>query len=215
MEVATASATAADSAAATAADFTAATAADSAAATAADLAEATAADSAAATPADSTAAAAATAALRQKSKVRAGERRSSARALILAKRRDSDEADILRSPDTAVAELEISWASGEREETDWMEKEPEGEVEEQEPYHLLPEPNHLLPVPKELEEDAEVPESKKEQEGEVEEPEGEEKELETEAEPNEREQEFQLMMEKLNSTLSRALERGQRRRRRR
>jgi hypothetical protein len=87
-----------------------------------------------------------------------------------------------------VAELEISWASGEREETDWIEKEPEGEVEEQEPYHLLPEP----------------------------------KELETEPRPSlpepdeqEREQEFQLMMEKLNSTLSRALERGQRRRRRR
>ena len=121
-----------------------------------------------------------------------------------------------------MAELEISWASEEREETDWMEKEPEGEVEEQEPYHLLPEP-------KELEEDAEVPKSKKELAGKVEEPEGEEKELETEPEPSlpepepplpeqdeeEREQEFQLMMEKINSTLSRALERGQRRRRRR
>jgi hypothetical protein len=88
-------------------------------------------------------------------------------------------------------------------------------------YRLLPELN-------ELEEDAEVPESKKELEGEVEEPEGEEKELGTEPEPSvragaplpepdeeEREQAFQLMMEKLNSTLSRALERGQRRRRRR
>ncbi len=165
--------------------------------------------------------------MRQKSKVTAGERRSSARALILAKRRDSDGADVLRSPDPAVAELEISWASGEREETDWMEKEQEGEVEEKEkekekPYHLLPELN-------ELEEDAEVPESKKELEGKVEEPEGEEKELETEPEPSmpepepplpepdeeEREQEFQLMMEKINNTLSRALERGQRRRRRR
>jgi hypothetical protein len=101
-------------------------------------------------------------------------------------------------------------------------KEPEGEVEEQEQYHLLPEL-------KELEEDAEVPEGKKELAGKVEEPEGEEKELETEPEPSlsepepplpgpdeeEREQEFQLMMEKLNSTLNRALERGQRRRRRR
>ena len=152
--------------------------------------------------------------MRQKSKVAAGERRSSARALILAKRRDSDGADVLRSPDPAVAELEISWASEEREETDWMEKEPEGEVEEQEQYHLLPEL-------KELEEDAEVPKSKKELAGKVEEPEGEEKELETEPEPplpeqdeEEREQEFQLMMEKINSTLSRALERGQRRRRR-
>jgi hypothetical protein len=145
----------------------------------------------------------------ESSKVAAGERRSSARGLILAKRRDSDGADVLRSPDTAVAELEISWASGEREETDWMEKEPEGEVEEQEPYHLLPEL-------KELEEDAEVPESKKELAGKVEKPEGEEKELDTEPEPSlpepdeeEREQEFQLMMEKLNSTLSRALERGE------
>ncbi len=160
--------------------------------------------------------------MRQKLKVRAGERRSSARALILAKRRDSDGADILRSPDPAVAELEISWASGEHEETDWMEKEPDGEVEEQKLYHLLPEP-------KELEEDAEVPESKKELTGKAEEPGGEEKELETELEPSlpepepplpepdeeEQEQEFQLIMEKPNSTLSRALERGQRRRRRR
>jgi hypothetical protein len=67
-----------------------------------------------------------------------------------------------------------------------------------------------------------VPESKKELEGKVEEPEGDEKELETEPEPSlpepdeeEREQEFQLMVEKLNNTLSKALERGQRRRRRR
>ncbi len=143
----------------------------------------------------------------ESSKVAAGERRSSARALILAKRRDSDGADVLRSPDPAVAELEISWASGERDETDWMEKEPEGEVEEEEPYHLLPEP-------KALEEDAEVPESKKELAGKVEKPEGEEKEPSLpEPDEEERKQEFQLMMEKLNSTLSRALERGQRRRR--
>ncbi len=74
-----------------------------------------------------------------------------------------------------------------------------------------------------------MPESKKELEGKVEEPEGDEKELETEPEPSlpetepllpepdeeEREQKFQLMIEQLNSTLSRALERGQRRRRRR
>jgi hypothetical protein len=76
-----------------------------------------------------------------------------------------------------LAELEISWASAEREETDWIEKEPEGEVEEQEPYHLLPEP-------KVLKEDAKVKESKKELVGNVEEPEGEEKELETELEPS-------------------------------
>ena len=124
----------------------------------------------------------------------------------------------------------ISWASGEREEPDWKEKEPEGEVEEQEGKEKLEqEPYHLLPEPWELEEDAEVPESKKELAGKVEKPEGEEMELETEPEPSlpepepplpepdeeEREQEFQLMMEKLNSTLSRTLERGQRRRRRR
>jgi hypothetical protein len=36
-----------------------------------------------------------------------------------------------------------------------------------------------------------------------------------ELDEEEREQEFQLMMEKINSTLSKALERGQRRRRRR
>jgi hypothetical protein len=64
-------------------------------------------------------------------------------------------ADVLRSPDQAVSELEISWASEEREEPDGKEKEPEGEVEgkeklEQEPYNLLPEP-------RELEEDAESP----------------------------------------------------------
>jgi hypothetical protein len=148
-------------------------------------------------------------------KVAAGERRSSRRALILAKRRDSDGADVLRSPDPAVAELEISWASEEREE-------PEGEVEEQEGKEKLEqEPYHLLPEPWELEDDAEVPESKKEPEGKVEEPEGEEKELELETEPEpslpepdeeEREQEFQLMMEKLNNTVSRALEGGQKRR---
>jgi hypothetical protein len=59
-------------------------------------------------------------------------------------RRDSDR-DILRSPDPAVSELEISWASAEREEPEWeekelqedeeelkSEKEPDGEVEEQE-----------------------------------------------------------------------------------
>jgi hypothetical protein len=50
-----------------------------------------------------------------------------------------------------VAELEISWTSGERVEPDWKETEPEGKVEkqagkeklEQEPYHLLTEPKEL------------------------------------------------------------------------
>jgi hypothetical protein len=81
-----------------------------------------------------------------------------------------------------------------------------------------------LPEAWELEEDVEVPESKKEPEGKVEDPEGKEKELELETEPEpslpepdeeERVQEFQLMMEKLNNTVSIALEGGQRRRGRR
>jgi hypothetical protein len=58
-------------------------------------------------------------------------------------KRDSDR-DVLRSPDPAVSELEISWAAAEREEPEWKEKElqedeeelksdkkPEGQVEEQ------------------------------------------------------------------------------------
>jgi hypothetical protein len=107
------------------------------------IASAIAANAAAAAAAGDTVASA-TAALRQKSKVAAGERRSSARALILAMRRDSDR-DVLRSPDPAVSELEISWAAAEREEPEWKEKElqeveeelksdnePEGQVEEQE-----------------------------------------------------------------------------------
>ena len=75
----------------------------------------------------------------------------------------------------AEAELEISWASGEREETDWMEKEPEGEVEEQEPEGEVEEqePYHLLPEAKELEEDEEELKSEKEPEDEVEEQEEE------------------------------------------
>jgi hypothetical protein len=66
-------------------------------------------------------------------------------------------------------------------------------VEEQEPYHLLPEAKELVTEP-----GPSLPEPFLPEPDEV-----------------EREQEFQLMMEKLNSTLSRALERGQRRRRRR
>jgi hypothetical protein len=65
-------------------------------------------------------------------------------------RRDSDR-DVLRSPDPAVSELEISWASAEREEPEWKEKElqedeeelksekkPEDEVEEQEEEPTAP-----------------------------------------------------------------------------
>ncbi len=41
---------------------------------------------------------------------------SIARAQILARRRESEGSEVLRSPDPVVSELEISWASGEREE---------------------------------------------------------------------------------------------------
>jgi len=140
----TASATAADKAgSATAATATAA-AATAAAATAA------AATAAAATAAAATAAAA-TAVLRQKWKIVAGERRSSARALILARRRDSDGADVLRSPDLAVSELEISWDSGQREEPDWKEKELEEGAEEleseKEPEREEPESEKWKEIP--------------------------------------------------------------------
>jgi hypothetical protein len=59
-------------------------------------------------------AAAATAAVRQK--VAAVERRASRRALTLARNRGSEAAECLRSPEPALPELEISWASKEREE---------------------------------------------------------------------------------------------------
>jgi hypothetical protein len=61
-----------------------------------------------------TVAAVATAAVLQGAKVAVWERRTSARAQILARRRES--AEVLRSPDPVVSELEISWASREREE---------------------------------------------------------------------------------------------------
>ncbi len=70
--------------------------------------------STAATAADS-AAAAATAAVLQRARVAVGES-ASARAQILARRRESEGSEVLRSPDPVVSELEISWASGEREE---------------------------------------------------------------------------------------------------
>ncbi len=44
-------------------------------------------------------------------------------------RRDSDR-DVLRSPDPAVLELEISWASAEWEEPEWKEKELQEDDEE-------------------------------------------------------------------------------------
>ncbi len=87
-------------------------------------ASATSADMAvAATAAD--AARAVTATLQQKSKVAGGEKRSSLRALFLARRRDSDR-DVLSSLDLAASGLEIRWASGEREELDWKEEELHG-----------------------------------------------------------------------------------------
>ncbi len=60
-------------------------------------------------------AAAATAAVLQRAKVAVWERRTSARAQIFA-RREYEGSEILRSPDPVVSELEISWASREREE---------------------------------------------------------------------------------------------------
>jgi hypothetical protein len=62
------------------------------------------------------AAATATAAIREKTKVAVLERRAGARAQTLARRRGYDASDVLRSPEQAMPELEISWMSKEREE---------------------------------------------------------------------------------------------------
>ena len=62
------------------------------------------------------AAATATAAIREKTKVAVLERRAGARAQTLARRRGSEASDVLRSPEPALPELEISWMSEEREE---------------------------------------------------------------------------------------------------
>jgi hypothetical protein len=66
---------------------------------------------------------AATEAVRQKAKVAAVERRASARALTLARSRGSEVAEGLRSPELTMPELEISWASEEREELGYEEEE--------------------------------------------------------------------------------------------
>jgi hypothetical protein len=58
----------------------------------------------------------ATAAIREKTKVAVLERRAGARAQTLARRRGSEASDVLRSPEPAMPELEISWMSEEREE---------------------------------------------------------------------------------------------------
>jgi Mg-chelatase subunit ChlI len=75
---------------------------------------------------------AATAAIREKTKVAVLERRVGARAQTLARRRGSEASDVLRSPEPAMPELEISWMSEEREEQ---------EEEELDLEPSLPEPN--------------------------------------------------------------------------
>ncbi len=153
------------------------------------------------------------------------ERRASARALTLARSRGSDTAECLRSPEPALPELEISWASEEREELGDNEREQEEEPEEEKEKEPSEEPAVEEEEEKDPEEENELllcpeePESSKEPEVEVEELEGEKKKLESplpEPEPNEDEQEreYQQMIEKLNNTLSAAFARGERRRRR-
>jgi hypothetical protein len=174
--------------------------------------------------AGSATAAAATEAVRQKAKVAAVERRASARALTLARSRGSEAAEALRSPELAMPELEISWASEEREELGDEEKEQEEEPEaekEKEPADEREEKPQEQEEKEPEKEDklllCEEPESSKEPEGEVEELEGEKK-LEPpwpKLNEEERELEYQQMIDKLNNTLSAALARGERRRRRR
>ena len=149
---------------------------------------------------------AATEAVRQKSKNAVTERRSSARALVLAKRRNSDRAESLRSTEPAATELEVSWASGDRDaeesdpeetepegqekEPEGEEKEPEGEEKEPEGQEKEPEGKEKEPEGQEKEPDGEEKEpegQEKEPEGEEKEPDGEEKEPEgKEKEPEER-----------------------------
>ena len=167
----------------------------------------------------------ATAAVRQKVKVAAVERRASASALTLARSRGSDAAECLRSPETALPELEISWASEEREELGDDEKEQEEEPEEEKEKEPSEEPAEELAEEQEKpQEEKENPEEEdelllcpEEPESRKEKLEGEKKKLELPLpEPNEeeREREYQQMIDKLNNTLSAALARGRRRRRR-
>jgi hypothetical protein len=76
--------------------------------------------------------AASTAAVLQRAKVAIWERRTIARAQILARRRESEGSEVLRSPDPVVSELEISWMSGEREELDCTNREIDEDVMEPE-----------------------------------------------------------------------------------
>ncbi len=76
--------------------------------------------------------AASTAAVLQRAKVAVWERRTSARAQILSRRRESEGSEVLRSPGPVVSELEISWTSGEREELDCTNREIDEDVMEPE-----------------------------------------------------------------------------------
>jgi hypothetical protein len=96
-----------------------------------------------ATAADS-AAASATVAVLQRAKVAVWERRTSARAQILARRRESEGSEVLRSPDPVVSELEISWASGEREELECTKREIDEDVMEPERGTAAPHPRDRI-----------------------------------------------------------------------
>jgi hypothetical protein len=74
--------------------------------------------------------AASTAAVLQRAKVAVWERRTSASAQIIARRRDSEGSEVLRGPDPVVSELEITWTSEEREELDCTNREIDEDVME-------------------------------------------------------------------------------------
>ncbi len=84
------------------------------------------------------AAATAAAAIREKTEVAVFERRSGTRAQTLARRRGSEASDVLRSPEPAMPELDISWMSEQREEKEEEECRKKLELELEPP---LPEPN--------------------------------------------------------------------------
>jgi hypothetical protein len=84
------------------------------------------------------AAATATAAIREKTKVAVLKSRAGARAQTLVRRRGSKASDVLRRPEPAMPELEISWMSEEREE---QEEEECGKKLELDLEPPLPEPN--------------------------------------------------------------------------
>ncbi len=81
---------------------------------------------------------AATAAIREKTKVAVLERRAGARAQTLARIRGSEASDVLRSPEPAMPELEISWMTEEREEQEEEECGKKLELYQEPP---LPQPN--------------------------------------------------------------------------